>query len=147
LLLVDAFQGVQAQTVANAYAAINANLEVIPVVNKVDLPVTRVDEVLEEIETVVGLDTTDVLKTSGKCGIGMKECIKSIIERIPPPKGNVDSALTALIFDSKYDVYRGVVTYIRVMDGSIRKGQKVYFMKSGSAHEVLEIGQFRPDMV
>ena len=147
LLLVDAFQGVQAQTVANAYAAINANLEVIPVVNKIDLPVTRVPEVLEEIETVVGLDTDGVIKTSGKAGIGIEDCFKAIIERIPPPKGNPEAPLAALIFDSKYDTYRGVITYIRVTEGSIRKGQKIYFMKSGSAHEVLEIGQFRPDMV
>jgi GTP-binding protein LepA len=147
LLLVDAFQGVQAQTVANAYAAINANLEVIPVVNKVDLPVTRIPEVLEEIETVVGLDTTDVLKTSGKTGIGVEECFASIIQRIPAPKGDAAAPLKALVFDSKYDVYRGVVTYIRIMDGTLRKGQKVYFMKAGTAHEVLELGQFRPDMV
>ncbi len=92
----------------------HANLEVIPVVNKVDLPVTRIDEVLEEIETVVGLDTTDVLKTSGKTGIGIEDCFKAIIERIPPPKGKPDAALQALIFDSKYDTYRGVVTYLRV---------------------------------
>lgn len=146
LLLVDAFQGVQAQTVANAYAAIDADLEVIPVVNKVDLPVTRIPEVLEEIETVVGLDTTNVLKTSGKSGIGIEECFRAIIERIPAPKGNPNAPLTALIFDSKYDVYRGVVTYIRIVDGTIRKGQKVLFMKSALAHEVLEIGQFRPNM-
>ncbi len=147
LLLVDAFQGVQAQTVANAYAAISADLEVIPVVNKVDLPITRIPEILEEIETVVGLDTTNVLKTSGKSGIGIEECFRAIIERIPSPKGDVNAPLTALIFDSKYDVYRGVITYIRIMDGSIRRGQKIYFMKSGLAHEVLEIGQFRPHMV
>ncbi len=147
LLLVDAFQGVQAQTVANAYAAINADLEVIPVVNKVDLPITRIPEILEEIETVVGLDTTNVLKTSGKSGIGIEECFRAIIERIPAPKGDINAPLTALIFDSKYDVYRGVVTYIRVMDGSIRKGQKILFIKSALAHEVLEIGQFRPQMV
>lgn len=146
LLLVDAFQGVQAQTVANAYAAINADLEVIPVVNKVDLPITRVPEILEEIETVVGLDTTNVLKTSGKSGIGIEECFRAIIERIPAPKGDINNPLTALIFDSKYDVYRGVVTYIRVMDGCIKRGQKVLFMKSDLAHEVLEIGQFRPHM-
>ncbi len=146
LLLVDAFQGVQAQTVANAYAAIGANLEVIPVVNKVDLPITRIPEILEEIETVVGLDTTNVLKTSGKSGIGIEECFRAIIERIPAPKGDINAPLTALIFDSKYDVYRGVVTYIRIMDGSIKKGQKVLFMKSALAHEVLEIGQFRPFM-
>ncbi len=147
LLLVDAFQGVQAQTVANAYAAIGANLEVIPVVNKVDLPITRIPEILEEIETVVGLDTTNVLKTSGKSGIGIEECFEAIITRMPAPKGDATKPLTALIFDSKYDVYRGVITYIRIMDGTIRKGQKVFFMKSGLAHEVLEIGQFRPSMV
>ncbi|MBI1346093.1 elongation factor 4 [bacterium] len=147
LLLVDAFQGVQAQTVANAYAAINADLEVIPVVNKVDLPVTRIPEVLEEIETVVGLDTTNVLKTSGKSGIGVKDCLRAIIERIPAPKGSVDSPLQALVFDSKYDTYRGVITYIRVMEGRVQKGQKIYFMKGGTAHEVLELGQFRPNMV
>jgi len=147
LLLVDAFQGVQAQTVANAYAAINANLEVIPVVNKVDLPVTRIPEVLEEIETVVGLDTTNVLKTSGKTGIGVEECFEAIIQRIPAPKGDPNAPLKALVFDCKYDTYRGVVTYIRIMDGTLRRGQKVYFMKAGTAHEVLELGQFRPDMV
>jgi GTP-binding protein LepA len=147
LLLVDAFQGVQAQTVANAYAAINANLEVIPVVNKVDLPVTRIPEILDEIESVVGLDTTNVLKTSGKSGIGIEECFEAIIQRIPAPKGDPEAPLKALVFDSKYDVYRGVVTYIRIMEGTLRKGQKVYFMKAGTAHEVLELGQFRPDMV
>jgi len=147
LLLVDAFQGVQAQTVANAYAAINANLEVIPVINKVDLPVTRIDEVLEEIETVVGLDTTDCLMTSGKAGIGIDECFSAIVNRIPPPKGKPDAPLKALIFDSKYDTYRGVMTYVRVMDGVLGKGQKIYFMKGGAAQEVLEVGQFRPDLV
>ena len=147
LLLVDAFQGVQAQTVANAYAAINANLEVIPVVNKVDLPITRIPEVLEEIETVVGLDTTNCLRTSGKTGIGIEECFAAIIERIPAPKGNPEVPLRALIFDSKYDTYRGVITYIRVMEGTLRKGQKIYFMKAGSSHDVLEVGQFRPNMV
>ncbi len=147
LLLVDAFQGVQAQTVANAYAAINANLEVIPVVNKVDLPVTRIPEVLEEIETVVGLDTTNVLKTSGKTGIGVEECFQAIIERIPAPKGDPNAPLKALIFDSKYDTYRGVVTYVRIMEGSVKRGMKMYFMKAGMAQDIIEIGQFRPDMV
>uniref|UniRef100_A0A7C4QSL1 Elongation factor 4 n=1 Tax=Schlesneria paludicola TaxID=360056 RepID=A0A7C4QSL1_9PLAN len=147
LLLVDAFQGVQAQTVANAYAAINANLEVIPVINKVDLPVTRIDEVREEIEHVVGLDTTDCLMTSGKTGLGIEDCFRAIIERIPAPQGDPQAPLKALIFDSKYDTYRGVMTYIRVMEGVIRKGQKIYFMKGGTAHEVLEVGQFRPEMV
>jgi GTP-binding protein LepA len=146
LLLVDAFQGVQAQTVANAYAAINANLEVIPVVNKVDLPVTRIPEVLDEIESVIGLDTTDVIKTSGKTGAGVEDCLAAIIERIPSPKGNPKDPLKALIFDCKYDTYRGVITYVRVKEGRLYKGQKIYCMKTAAAHEVLEIGQFRPHM-
>ncbi len=147
LLLVDAFQGVQAQTVANAYAAINANLEIIPALNKIDLPVTRVDEVMEEIETVVGLDTEGCLQVSGKSGIGIDDVFDAIIKRIPAPGGKPDDPLQALVFDSKYDHYRGVVTYIRIKAGSLRKGQKVYFMKAGTAHEVLELGQFRPNMV
>jgi GTP-binding protein LepA len=147
LLLVDAFQGVQAQTVENAYAAINANLEIIPALNKIDLPVTRVDEVLEEIETVVGLDTEDCLRVSGKAGIGIDDVFAAIIKRIPAPGGKPTDPLQALVFDSKYDHYRGVVTYIRIKAGSLRKGQKVYFMKAGTAHEVLELGQFRPNMV
>ena len=147
LLLVDAFQGVQAQTVANAYAAINSNLEIVPVLNKIDLPVTRVDEVLEEIETVVGLDTEGCLRVSGKAGIGIDTVFDAIIKRIPAPKGKPTDPLRALVFDSKYDHYRGVVTYVRIMEGSIKKGQKIYFMKAGTSHEVLELGQFRPDMV
>ena len=147
LLLVDAFQGVQAQTVANAYAAINGNLEVIPVLNKIDLPIIRVDEVLEEIETVVGLDTTDCVKVSGKAGIGIEECFEAIIKRVPAPQGNPTDPLRALVFDSKFDHYRGVITYIRVKEGTVRKGQKVLFMKAGTAHEILELGQFRPNMV
>ena len=147
LLLVDAFQGVQAQTVANAYAAIAGNLEVIPVLNKIDLPIIRVDEVLEEIETVVGLDTTDCLRVSGKSGLGIEDVFKAIIARVPAPKGKPDDPLRALVFDSKYDHYRGVITYVRVKEGTVRKGQKVYFMKAGTAHEILELGQFRPEMV
>ena len=132
---------------ANAYAAIESNLEIIPVLNKIDLPVTRVDEVLDEIESVVGLDTEGCLRVSGKAGIGIESVFKAIIDRIPAPKGSPTDPLRALVFDSKYDHYRGVVTYVRIKEGSIRKGQKVYFMKAGTSHEVLELGQFRPDMV
>ena len=146
LLLVDAFQGVQAQTVANAYAAINANLTIIPVLNKIDLPVVRVDEVLEEIETVLGLDPTEALRVSGKAGINIESVLDAIVERIPAPQGKVDDPLRALVFDSKYDTYKGVITYVRVMDGTIRRGQKIKFMKGGSTHDVLDIGQFRPNM-
>ncbi|MFO1095659.1 MAG: GTP-binding protein [Planctomycetaceae bacterium] len=147
LLLVDAFQGVQAQTVANAYAAMEGNLEIIPVVNKIDLPVTRVEEILEEIEHVLGLDASGAIKVSAKKGIGIEEVLNAIVERIPHPAGKPDAPLQALVFDSKYDDYRGVVTYLRVMEGSIKLGDKVRFMKAATSHEVIELGQFRPNMV
>ena len=146
LLLVDAFQGVQAQTVANAYAAIEADLTIIPVVNKIDLPVTRVDEVLEEIENILGLDPYEALRVSAKKGIGTDDVFKAIIHRIPHPAGKPDEPLRALVFDSKFDPYRGVMTYVRVKEGTIRKGQKIRYMKEGTSYEVLELGQFRPAM-
>ena len=146
LLLVDAFQGVQAQTVANAYAALEGNLEIIPVVNKIDLPVTRVDEVLEEVETVLGLDPYTALRVSAKKGLHIEDVFEAIVERIPPPTGKADNPLQALVFDSKYDSFRGVVTYVRVVEGSIRKGQQIRYMKGGTVHQVLELGQFRPRM-
>ncbi|MFO1022287.1 MAG: translation elongation factor 4 [Planctomycetales bacterium] len=147
LLLVDAFQGVQAQTVANAYAAINADLTIIPVVNKIDLPVIRVEEVLEEVENVLGLDPNEAIKVSGKTGQNVEAVLDAIVERIPCPKGKADDPVRALIFDSKYDTFRGVLVYVRVMDGVITKGQKIKFMKGGTTHELLDVGQFRPDMV
>jgi GTP-binding protein LepA len=146
LLLVDAFQGVQAQTVANAYAAIESDLAIIPVINKIDLPVTRVDEVLEEIETILGLDPYEALQISAKNGIGIEDVFKVIIERIPAPSGSVHDPLRALVFDSKFDTYRGVIIYVRVMEGSISKGQKIQLMKEGTTHDVIELGQFRPQM-
>lgn len=146
LLLVDAFQGVQAQTVANAYAAIDVNLEIIPVVNKIDLPVTRIDEVLEEIETILGLDPYSALRVSAKKGLGIDEVLSTIIERIPPPSGQPQNPLQALVIDSKYDPFRGVVTYIRVVEGTIHKGQQIRYIKGGSVHHVLELGQFTPRM-
>jgi len=147
LLLVDAFQGVQAQTVANAYAALESDLVIIPCVNKIDLPVVRTEEVLEEMHTVLGIDPDDVLLVSGKSGIGISEVFEALVERVPPPKGDRERPLQALVFDSKYDNYRGVVTYIRVRDGRIAPGMKVRFMKAETSHEVLEVGQFRPDML
>ncbi|MFI4848196.1 MAG: translation elongation factor 4 [Gimesia chilikensis] len=146
LLLVDAFQGVQAQTVANAYACINADLSIIPVVNKIDLPVTRIDEVLEEVESVVGLDPDEALKVSAKSGIGIEDVLDAIVERIDPPKGAPDAPLQALVFDSKYDHYRGVVTYVRVVQGTIEKGQTVVLMRGGTKLDIIEIGQFTPHM-
>ena len=146
LLLVDAFQGVQAQTVANAYAAIESDLTIIPVINKIDLPVTRIDEVLEEIETVLGLDPYEALQISAKNGIGIEDVFEAIIERIPAPSGSVSDPLRALVFDSKFDTFRGVMIYVRVMEGSISKGQKIQLMKGGTTHDVIELGQFRPQM-
>ncbi|MCL4110091.1 UNVERIFIED_CONTAM: hypothetical protein GTU68_024936 [Idotea baltica] len=136
LLIVDAFQGVQAQTVANTYAAIEVDLEIIPVVNKIDLAVTRIDEVLEEVETVLGLETEDALRVSAKNGIG----IESVF-------GKTTDKLRALVFDSKYDSFRGVMTYVRVLEGSIEKGQKIRFMREGQEYDVIELGQFRPNTV
>ena len=147
LLLVDAFQGVQAQTVANTYAAIEADLEIIPVINKIDLPVIRVDEVLDEIETVLGLDASEALKVSAKAGIGIEDVFDAIINKIPPPSGKSKNPLQALIFDSKYDSYRGVIIYIRLVEGEISKGDRVRFMRTGGVHDVIEVGQFLPDMV
>ncbi len=146
LLLVDAFQGVQAQTVANAYAAIEVDLEVIPVLNKIDLPVTRIDEVLEEIETVLGLDPYTAIRVSAKKGIGVEDVFKAIVERVPAPKGKPDNPLQALVFDSKYDSFRGVITYVRVVEGTLRKGQQIHYMRGGTTHHVLDLGQFRPRM-
>ena len=146
LLLVDAFQGVQAQTVANAYAALESELEIIPVINKIDLPVTRVDEVLAEIETMLGLDPDEALLVSAKAGIGIDEVFEAIRDRVPSPRGEPDKPLQALVFDSKYDSYRGIVIHLRVMQGTIRTGDRVQFMRAGGQHEVLELGQFRPDM-
>ena len=146
LLLVDAFQGVQAQTVANAYAAIDVDLEIVPVINKIDLPVTRVDEVLEEIETVLGLDASEAIKVSAKAGINIADVFEAIIRRIPPPSGDRASSLKALVFDSKYDKYRGVITYVRVVDGCVSKGDAIRFMREQLSSEVIEVGQFRPDL-
>ncbi len=144
LLLVDAFQGVEAQTVANAYAAINEDLAIVPVINKVDLVHARVDEVLQEMEQSLAIDSDEVLRVSAKTGLGIDELLAAIVERIPPPKGDPESVLQAMIFDSHYDSYRGVITYVRVINGTIRKGQKIRFLTTGVSHEVLELGQFVP---
>ena len=146
LLLVDAFQGVQAQTVANAYAAIEVDLEIVPVVNKIDLPVTRIDEVLDEVETVLGLEPDDALRVSAKKGLNIDDVLEAIVQRIPAPPGKATNPLQALVFDSKYDPFRGVMTYVRIKEGSIRKGQTIKFMREGSKYDVIEVGQFRPNM-
>ncbi|HEV7280108.1 MAG TPA: translation elongation factor 4 [Pirellulaceae bacterium] len=144
LLLVDAFQGVEAQTVANAFAAMNQNLLIIPVVNKIDLQYARIDEVLDEMEQTLAIERELALKCSAKTGVGVADILDAVIERVPAPEGDPSKSLQAMIFDSHYDSYRGVVTYVRVMNGTIEKGQKVRFIKQQMTHEVLEVGQFAP---
>ena len=144
LLLVDAFQGVEAQTVANAYAAINQGLTVVPVINKIDLVHARIDEVLLEMEQSLAIMPDEVLRVSAKTGIGIDTLLAAIVERMPPPTGDPNAPLRAMIFDSHYDSYRGAITYVRLLDGTITKGQKIRFLRTGATHEVLEIGQFVP---
>ena len=144
LLLVDAFQGVEAQTVANAYAAINQGLTVVPVINKIDLVHARIDEVLLEMEQSLAIMPDEVLRVSAKTGIGIDTLLAAIVERMPPPTGDPNAPLRAMIFDSHYDSYRGAITYVRLLDGTITKGQKIRFLRTGVTHEVLEIGQFVP---
>lgn len=144
LLLVDSFQGVEAQTVANAYAAMDHELKIIPVINKIDLVHARVDEVTEEMEQSLGIDPFDIVKCSGKAGIGIDELLEAIVERIPPPSGDRNAPLKAMVFDSLYDDYRGAITYVRVMEGRVKRGDKVRFLGVAVNYEVLELGQFIP---
>ncbi len=146
LLLVDASQGVQAQTLAHAYKAVAQGLEIIPVINKIDLPSADIEDTKRQIEDVIGLDASEAILASAKTGIGTKEILETVIKKIPPPRGNPNAPLRALIFDAKYDTYRGVVVYLRVVDGEIYKGQKVLFMATGVRYEVSELGIFTPDM-
>jgi len=144
LLVVDATQGVQAQTVANAYLAIENGLEIVPVLNKVDLPSADVDRAAEQVEEVVGLDCSGALLTSGKTGIGIQELLEAVVARIPPPKGDPSVPLRALVFDSWYDSYRGAVVMIRVMEGTLRKGERIKLMATGRTYDVTEMGCFAP---
>jgi GTP-binding protein LepA len=144
LLVVDAAQGVEAQTLANVYLALDSNLAIIPVLNKIDLPVARPDEVKEEIEDIIGLDASDALLVSAKTGEGIHEVLEAIVKRIPSPAGNPQAPLKALVFDSWYDAYRGVVVLVRVFDGSVKKGQKVRFMGTGRICEIASVGIMAP---
>lgn len=144
LLLVDASQGVEAQTVANAYAALEHDLTIVPVLNKIDLAYARPDEVAEEMEQALAVDVRDIVRVSAKTGSGTEDLISAIIERIPPPHGNVDAPLQAMVFDSHYDEFRGAITYVRIMNGTVCKGQKIEFLRGDTVHEVLELGQFVP---
>jgi GTP-binding protein LepA len=144
LLVIDAAQGVEAQTLANVYVALDNDLEIVPVLNKIDLPVARPDEVKEEIEDLIGLDASEALLVSAKTGQGIVECLEAVVERIPPPEGDPDAPLKALIFDSWYDQFRGVVVLIRVVDGTIKKGTKLKFWNTGEVYECNMLGVYSP---
>ena len=147
LLVVDSSQGVEAQTLANVYLALENNLEIIPVLNKVDLPSAEPERVAQEIEEVVGLDCSAIIKASAKAGIGIDEILESIVHLVPPPADTIASPLRALIFDSYYDPYRGVIVYFRVMDGKVRKGDRVRLMASGKEYEIDELGVLSPNQI
>jgi GTP-binding protein LepA len=147
LLLVDASQGVEAQTLANAYLAVENNLEIIPVINKIDLPGAQPDEVRRQIEEIIGLDATGAILASAKEGRGVHEILEAVVHRLPPPTGDPDAPLKALIFDSWYDAYRGVVILTRVIDGVMRAGQKIRLMSTGQDYEIEQLGVFSPKPV
>ncbi|MDP2689697.1 MAG: translation elongation factor 4 [Deltaproteobacteria bacterium] len=144
LLIVDASQGVEAQTLAHLYTAVDVGLEIFPVLNKIDLPSAEPERIKEEIEEILGLDTSEAVLASAKEGKGIKETLEAIVKHIPPPKGDPDAPLKALVFDSWYDTYQGVVVQIRVMDGFVRKGTEIRFMATGKEFEVDNVGVFAP---
>lgn len=146
LLVVDATQGVEAQTVANTYLAIENNLEIIPVINKIDLPSAEPERVKEQIEDILGIDSSEAILASAKEGIGTEEILEAIVKRIPPPSGSEDRPLKALIFDSWFDNYQGVIVLVRLFDGKIKKGTRIRLMSSGKEFEVSEVGVFTPKM-
>src|SRR6476659_7683200 len=147
LLVVDAAQGVEAQTVANTYLAVENGLELIPVINKVDLPGAEPDRVAQEIADLLGGDPSEALRISAKTGEGVVEVLEAIVERIPPPKGEIDAPPRALIFDSEFDQYRGVIAYVRMVDGAFRKGRRIVAMQNGTEADIDDIGFFRPTMI
>ncbi|WP_008318888.1 translation elongation factor 4 [Leptolyngbya sp. PCC 6406] len=147
LLVVDASQGVEAQTLANVYLALEHDLEIIPVLNKIDLPGADPDRIKQEIEDIIGLDCSDAILASAKEGIGVEEILEAIVYLVPPPQENLEKPLRALIFDSYYDSYRGVIVYFRVMDGTLRRGDKVRLMVSGKEYEIDELGVLSPQQV
>ena len=142
ILVVDAAQGIEAQTLANVYLALDHNLDVFPVINKIDLPSAEPQRVIDEIEDVIGLEAQDAPLISAKNGIGIEEVLEQIVKKIPPPKGDPDAPLKALIFDSLYDSYRGVIIFCRLMDGSVQRGSRIRMMATGAVCEVVEVGTF-----
>ena len=147
ILVVDAAQGIEAQTLANVYLALDNDLEILPVINKIDLPAADPEMVRQEIEDVIGLDASEAVLASAKAGIGIEEILEQIVEKVPAPQGQVDAPLKALIFDSVYDAYRGVILQIRVIDGSLKVGDRIQLMSNGKEFDVTEVGIFTPKAV
>jgi GTP-binding protein LepA len=146
LLVVDSTQGVEAQTLANVYHAIDADHEIVPVLNKIDLPASECDRVAEQIEDVIGIDASGAIRVSAKTGVGIKETLEAIVTRLPAPKGTLDAPLKAMLVDSWYDSYLGVIVLVRIIDGQLRKNDRIRFMQNGTVHHVDRIGVFRPAM-
>jgi GTP-binding protein LepA len=146
LLIVDATQGIEAQTLANLYLALDHNLEVIPVINKIDLPNADPDKVSGEICELMGIEDSNVLRISAKTGLNVDKVLRSIIENLPTPKGDYEARLKALVFDSHFDPYKGVIVYLRLMDGSVKAGDKVKMLSNGMEYDVTEVGVFTPEM-
>ena len=147
LLVVDASQGVEAQTLANVYQAIDANHEIVPILNKIDLPAAEPERVKQQIEDVIGLDTSDAVEISAKTGLNIEGVLEALVKRLPPPKGDPHAPLKALLVDSWYDQYLGVVILVRIKDGHMKRGQKIRMMSSGAVHSVEQVGVFTPKMV
>ena len=147
LLVIDATQGIEAQTLANVYLALDNDLEIIPVINKIDLPSADPEHVKREIEDVIGIDASDAVLCSAKTGIGIEDVLEAIVARVPAPQGDAEAPLKALVFDSKFDAYKGVVLYIRIMQGRLRKGMKIRMMATGAEFDVTEVGYFKPGLV
>ncbi|WP_411343233.1 translation elongation factor 4 [Paenibacillus sp. WLX1005] len=146
LLVVDAAQGIEAQTLANVYLALDNNLEILPVINKIDLPSADPERVKQEVEDVIGLDASEAVLASAKAGIGIKEILEQVVQKVPAPTGDPSNPLKALIFDSHYDPYKGVIIYSRIVDGKIKAGSKIKMMATGKEFEVIEVGAFMPRM-
>jgi GTP-binding protein LepA len=146
LLVVDAAQGVEAQTLANTYLAVDAGLELIPALNKIDLPGAEPERVAGEISELLGEPAEGVLRLSAKTGEGVEDVLEAIVEKIPPPEGDADAPARALIFDSEFDQYRGVIAYVRVVDGELKKNDQIVAMQTGTQADIDDIGFFSPDM-
>src|SRR3954465_9914997 len=147
LLVGDASQGVEAQTLANVYQAIEANHEIVPILNKIDLPAAEPDRVKQQIEDVIGLDTSDAVEISAKTGLNIEGVLEALVTRLPAPKGDGNAPLKALLVDSWYDQYLGVVILVRIKDGRLKRGQKIRMMSTGAVHSVEQVGVFTPKML